>query len=189
MVKKLDDCIRSRSAAIMGQMSVREETENAGKLITSSKADALDLKELEAGLPPFAVLLLRTAGPDNPDVGKELHKLAVLYHKQEKYPEAEALYGRSLAISRKTLGESHQEIATILNNLARLYQGQKRYADAEPLYLQSVAILEQIFGPDHPKVATRLKNLASLYRAAGEEAKAVPFQKRALEILEKPHNK
>lgn len=189
MVKEFDNCLRSRSAALMGQMFVRQVDESNRESVISSRPFTPESKELESGLPPFAVLLLRTMGPNHPEVAKEFQKLAVLYHKQRKYPEAEALYARALAVSCNILGESHLEVATISNNLARLYQEQKRYSDAEPLYHRSIAILEQILGPNHPKVATRLKNLAALYHANGEEAKAELFRKRSLEILNKLETK
>ncbi|MBI3896583.1 MAG: tetratricopeptide repeat protein [Acidobacteria bacterium] len=171
----------NRSAAVLGRLSPRREEESTP--VITSRPYAPESQELEAGLPPFAVLLIRAVGPDHPDVAKELHKLAVSYHKQKKYQEAESLYARGLAAARKTLGESHLEVATILNNMARLFHEQKKYADAEPLYHRSIAILEEVLGPDHPKIATRLKNLASLYRASGEETKAELFRKRLQEIL------
>ena len=51
-----------------------------------------------------------------------LNNLAVLYHAQGKYAEAEPLYRRALGIREKALGPEHPDVATSLNNLAELYR-------------------------------------------------------------------
>ena len=43
---------------------------------------------------------------------------ASLYHTQGRYPEAEPLYERSLAILEKVLGPEHPHVAAVINNLA-----------------------------------------------------------------------
>jgi hypothetical protein len=48
--------------------------------------------------------------------------LAVLYNRQGRYAEAEALYKRALAILEKALGPGHPDMATSLNNLAEPYR-------------------------------------------------------------------
>ena len=60
----------------------------------------------------------KALGPDHPDVAGSLNNLAVLYHDQGRYAEAEPLYKRSLAIEEKALGPDHPDVATSLNNLA-----------------------------------------------------------------------
>ena len=66
--------------------------------------------------------------------------LANAYKAQGRYPEAEPLHKRSLAISEKVLGPDHPAVATSLNNLAELYRTQGRYPEAEPLYKRALAI-------------------------------------------------
>ncbi|WP_020396249.1 tetratricopeptide repeat protein [Thiolinea disciformis] len=102
-----------------------------------------------------------------------------------KYPQAQPLYERSLAISEQTLGKEHPSVGTSLNNLAGLYESMGEYAKALPLYERSLAISEQALGKEHPDVGTSLNNLAGLYRAMGEYAKALPLFERALAIVEK----
>jgi tetratricopeptide (TPR) repeat protein len=65
--------------------------------------------------------------------------LAVLYHNQARYAEAEPLYKRALAIYEKALGSDHPEVARSLNNLAILYQNQARYIDALPLVQRTIS--------------------------------------------------
>lgn len=47
---------------------------------------------------------------------------------QGKFPEAELLYMRALAIDEKVLGSDHPRMASLLNNLAELLDSQVRTA-------------------------------------------------------------
>jgi CHAT domain-containing protein/Flp pilus assembly protein TadD len=129
--------------------------------------------------------LEKALGRDHPAVATALNNLALLYHNQGRYAEAEPLYQRSLAIREKALGRDHPYVATSLNNLAELYRSQGRYGDAEPLYQRSLAIGEKALGRNHPAVATSLNNLAGLYASQGRYAEAEPLDQRSLTILEK----
>ena len=114
-----------------------------------------------------------------------LHRLALLYHNQQKPAEAERLYQEALGALEETVGPKHPEVSRLLNNLGRLYYEQERYAEAEPLYERSLAIVEESFGKEHPKVARRLANLAELYFAIGKRTEADALYQRALAIKEK----
>jgi len=101
-----------------------------------------------------------------------------------KYPEAQALLARALAIREDALGPAHPHVAQSLNNLARLYDAQGRPAEAEPLYQRALAIREDALGPAHPHVAQSLNNLAALYHAQGRYEEAEPLLRQALSIVE-----
>ncbi len=58
------------------------------------------------------------------------NNLAGLYHYQGRYPEAELLYRRALAIWEKTLGPEHPDVATSLENYAALLRKTGRDAEA-----------------------------------------------------------
>jgi tetratricopeptide (TPR) repeat protein len=107
-----------------------------------------------------SVRAVPTLGPDHPDVGTDLNNLAVLYRVQGRYPDAEPLMKRALAIDEKALGPDHPDVGTDLNNLALLYRVQGRYPDAEPL-------------------------MAELYLDQSRSAEAEPLMKRALAFAEK----
>jgi tetratricopeptide (TPR) repeat protein len=51
-----------------------------------------------------------------------LSNLAILYHEQGNYVEAELLYSRALAISEKAFDKDHPDVATVLENMAFLYE-------------------------------------------------------------------
>jgi tetratricopeptide (TPR) repeat protein len=139
-----------------------------------------DLTKITSGICPSAANCNRTLSPDHPAVANSLNNLALLYHNQVRYVDAEPLYRRSLAIKEKALGPDHPDVAQSLNNLAALYQVQGRYSDAERVFKRSLAIREKALGPDHPDVAQSLNNLALLYQEQGRYADALPLVKRAM---------
>ena len=123
----------------------------------------------------------KALGPDHPDVGTSLNKLAALYRSQGRYAEAEPLYKRSLAILEKALGPDHPEVGVSLDNLATLYRSQGRYAEAEPLHKRSLAILERALGRGHPTVSLIVGNLGLFLKSEGRLDEAEPLLKRALD--------
>ena len=71
--------------------------------------------------------------------------LTLLQH--GRYPDAEMLFKRALAIDEKAQGPEHPDVASILNNLAAVYDDEGRYAEAEPLDKRALAIQEKAWGP------------------------------------------
>ena len=86
--------------------------------------------------------------------------LAMLYTKQGRYKEAEAMYVEKLAMRRKTLPEDHPDIANSLGSLALLYMNQGRYDEAEPMYVKALAMSRKTLPEDHPNVQTVRRSLA-----------------------------
>ena len=124
-------------------------------------------------------------GPQDPRLATSLNNLAVLYASQGKYPEAEPLHQRALAIREKALGPEHPDVATGFHNLAVLYASQRRYAEAEPLYRRALAIDEKALGPEHPNLSTSLENYAALLRKMNREDEATQMEARAKRIRKK----
>jgi Tfp pilus assembly protein PilF len=119
------------------------------------------------------------------DAATNLGNLALQYHRQKKFEEAERLYQHALAFREKFFGPDHASVATLLNNLAILLRDQERYEEAAALFHRSLAIVEKTWGPDHPKVARRLSNLANLVLQQGKYAEAKNLFGRILAIGEK----
>ncbi len=69
-----------------------------------------------------------------------LNNLALLYHTQGQYAQAEPLFKRALAIAEKALGPDHPNVAMSLNNLAALYRATKRDKEAETLEQRATRI-------------------------------------------------
>ena len=80
---------------------------------------------------------------ESQEAGRLLNQAAIYLWDRARYPEAESLYRRAIAIGEKTLGAEHPDVATYNNNLAALYWNQGKYAEAEPLYRRAIAIGEK----------------------------------------------
>ena len=126
----------------------------------------------------------RRSARDGSPVALGLNNLAVLYHAQARYSEADPLFARALAIWERTLGPEHPRFATVLSNTAVFYTAQGRHRDAEALLDRALVIREQALGPEHPDVATSLHNLGSVYRVQGRYDETAEVYRRALAIRE-----
>ncbi|MDT3776125.1 FxSxx-COOH system tetratricopeptide repeat protein [Nitrospira sp. MA-1] len=87
-----------------------------------------------------------------------LNQTAIYLYERARYPDAEPLFQRSLAIWEEALGPTHPDVATSLNNLAGLYDSQGQYGKAEPLYQRTLTILEEALGLEHPDTQTVREN-------------------------------
>jgi len=128
---------------------------------------------------------VENAGPEDPRWAATLNTLAVLYHTQRKYAQAESFYQRVLRLLEQTIGPEHPTLATTLNNLAIVYEAQGQYGAAEPLYQRALTLLERTLGPEHPNLAAALENYADLLRKMQREAEAETAESRAQAIWAK----
>jgi tetratricopeptide (TPR) repeat protein len=83
----------------------------------------------------------KALGPEHPAVAQVLQNLAKVYFQQHRYGEAEALYGRAVAIMEKRLGPDHPDLAHTLNRYALLLQETKRKSEASTMKARAKAIL------------------------------------------------
>ena len=125
---------------------------------------------------------VQSAGPGDPRLAATLNTLAVLYHSQRKYVQAESLYQHVLQLLEQTIGPDHPTLATTLNNLAVVYEAQEKYGEAVPLYQRALALLERTLGPEHPNLAATLDNYADLLHKMQREAEAASVEARARAI-------
>jgi len=128
---------------------------------------------------------VENVGPEDPRLAATLNTLAVLYHAQRKYTQAESLYQRVWRLLEQTIGPAHPTLATTLNNLAVVYEAQGEYGRAEPLYQRALTLLERTLGPEHPNLAAALENYADLLRKMQREAEAETAEGRARAIWAK----
>jgi len=143
-------------------------------------------EEAEARLTGLTDLIERALRAESAsDAAMNLGNLALQYHRQKRFEEAERLYTHALAFREKFFGPDHATVATGLNNLAILLRDQGRYDEAAELFHRSLAITERTWGPDHPKVARRLCNLASLALRQEQFAEAKSLFARILAIGER----
>ncbi len=132
---------------------------------------------------------VENAGPEDPRLATTLNTLAVLYHVQRKYTQAEPLYQRVLKLLEQTVGPEHPALATTLNNLAVVYEAQDKYGEAESLYQRALTLIERTLGPEHSNLAATLDNYADLLRKMQREAEAETAETRARAIWAKQKRK
>ncbi|OFW41780.1 MAG: hypothetical protein A3J28_16330 [Acidobacteria bacterium RIFCSPLOWO2_12_FULL_60_22] len=140
-------------------------------------------QETEARLTGLSQLVenaLRSGSAD--EAARSLANLALRYHREGKFDEAEKLHLHALAFREKFFGPDHWQVATSLNNIAILRRDQGRYPEAATLFNRSLEISEKAWGPNHPRVARRLSNLAGLYLLQGKPGNAEPLFQRVLAI-------
>ena len=140
-------------------------------------------QETEARLTGLSQLVenaLRAGSAD--EAARSLANLALRYHREGKFDEAEKLHLHALAFREKFFGPDHWQVATSLNNIAILRRDQGRYPEAATLFNRSLEISEKAWGPNHPRVARRLSNLAGLYLLQGKPGNAEPLFQRVLAI-------
>lgn len=99
---------------------------------------------------------------------------------QGQYGEAEALYKRSLEVTRRVLGKDHPDEPQRLSNLATLYCDQGRYDEAEPLYEKALLLIQTTESNDLVSVAASLNNLAQVYKKQGRYSEAEPLYVQSL---------
>ncbi len=109
----------------------------------------------------------------------QLNAKGVELYDAGRYPEAEPLIKRALAIWESALGPNHINVAACVDNLARVYSAEGQYAEAEKLQKRALAIQEKALGINSPPVAESLNNLAGDYHSEGRYAEAEPLQTRA----------
>ncbi len=127
----------------------------------------------------------KDVGSDHPDTALSMETLALLYHQQGMYAEAEPLYKKALEIREAALGRNHPDVALSLDDLALLNHNKGRYEEAEPLYNRALEIRKKALGPDHLEVASSLDHLASLHETQIQYDQAEPLYRQAQEIREK----
>jgi tetratricopeptide (TPR) repeat protein len=106
----------------------------------------------------------------HPNTALSLNNLALLYHIQGKYEDAEPLYQRAIKIFEQAWGNAHSDTATSLSNLANLYYRQKKYEDAELWSRRALSSYEQVWGVEHPYTQELQQTYAALLRALGRDA-------------------
>ncbi len=124
-------------------------------------------------------------GLQHPSTAQTLSNLALLFHVQCKYDQAEPLYQSLLEIRTKDWGPKHMHVAEVLNSLAEVYHDQGKNTEAEPLYWRAVEIIQESMGHEHPSVAKALRRLAQLYEEQENFSEADRLYRWGLGVSEK----
>ena len=87
-----------------------------------------------------AVEQAETFAPEDPRLATSLNNLAMIYHVQGKYTEAEQLYKCAIGVHEKALGPDDLDLATTLENYADLLRNMNREVQAFQMEARAKAI-------------------------------------------------
>ena len=105
----------------------------------------------------------------------------MLYKKQGRYTEAEAMYCKQMEICRRELGDEHQYTLAYVSGLANVYRQQGRYNESESQYLKALEMQRRVLGDEHPYTLSSMQGLARLYTDEGRYSEAEQQFVKALE--------
>lgn len=124
----------------------------------------------------------RAVGRKHPLVAQSWSNLATIRFDAGRYPAAESLIKRALAI-RQAHSQSHPALhAATLRSLAQVVLASGRSYEAETIYRQAADIYEKAFGPNDPQLALTLTFLGRLHIECGQHGSAQQVLARAVEI-------
>ena len=127
----------------------------------------------------------RAVGRKHPLVAQSWSNLATIRLDAGRYPAAESLIKRALAI-RQAHSQSHPAShAATLRSLAEVVLAAGRSYEAETIYRQAADIYEKAFGPNDPQLALTLTFLGRLHIECGQHGSAQQVLARAVEIQDR----
>jgi tetratricopeptide (TPR) repeat protein len=132
-------------------------------------------------------------------------KAGDIFANNQKYPDAETLYRKVIAVREKyasekfpakpnnedffrsmsqVFGNASAKVADADDKLADLYRSERKIQEAMALYQKSETLREKQYGPDQPQVAKSLNDLATCFSLQGQYDQAEPLYKRVIDIFE-----
>ena len=90
--------------------------------VTSAGLQAFEQGDYDEAARQFqtALAMAEAFGPDDPRVSRGLMNLAIVYHTQGQYTQAEQFYQRTLVLQEKILGPEHPQLVDVLEGYAAL---------------------------------------------------------------------
>ncbi len=109
-------------------------------------------------------------------------RLGNLQRHLARYPEAEIILKRALALAIEAFGEASDEASNARNNLGILYKYTGKFDDAKILYETALKNIEQEYGREHISTASLYHNLGGLEHARGDFVAGEEPARKAWEI-------
>jgi serine/threonine protein kinase/tetratricopeptide (TPR) repeat protein len=118
-------------------------------------------------------------GEEHPETLYSMGNVAVVYHRQDRYDEAEALCVETLELSRRVLGEEHPQTLDAMNLLGHVYMKQGRHDEAEQLLVKALESRRRVLGEEQLRL---MNSLAIVYMNQGRYDEAEQLHVNVLEI-------
>jgi tetratricopeptide (TPR) repeat protein len=128
--------------------------------------------------------LVRTNGPNEPEVMKINDRLGQIYMFQKDYDKAAAVYSDDIAIVNRNKGAKSLELLNPMQKMLGVRLAQGRLEAAQRLLEDMIGLLERAVGPNHPTLSRPLQVLSQLYGEEKRYAEAEQAAMRALRIAE-----
>ena len=113
--------------------------------------------------------------------------LGGLYLREHRYPEAEPLYRRGLALWEENPGPDDM-LAGRLSEYGAVLYSMGQFAEAESYARRAVDLRERLHGAESGEVALALENLVACLNAQGKYDDALPLYQRMKQIRGEPFN-
>ncbi|RYP46560.1 hypothetical protein DL768_007242 [Monosporascus sp. mg162] len=130
-------------------------------------------------------------GEKDTDTIMSMACLAMTYHAQGRYNEAEKVYTEVLQLRRKVLEKEHPDTIESMAHLAATYHQQGRYGEAEEIRVETLQLRREVLGKKHPDTIWSMAELAATYHTQGRYGKAEEIKVETLqlrrEVLGKKH--
>ena len=152
-----------------------------GTLCTSKVADRTWEQLLQRSLRLFENQL----GPDDPQVGKILDKLAWGYYHWGELDKAQSLQTRALSIAERAGDKAAPDAARSLICLSLISEQLSDFKTELSSLSKALAIREQFLGPDDTETAETMQQIAKVYTCVGDFRRAESIYNRSLAIQEK----
>ena len=105
-----------------------------------------------------------------------LEELGLVELEKNKFPEAEQLFQKVMAIKEKILGSANEQTALTMVHLADLYQKENRFKEAQALYEAALKNLPK----DTPVYCEKLQNMGACYAQDSKFDDAERYLKESL---------
>ncbi|CAM9206049.1 unnamed protein product, partial [Ectocarpus sp. 12 AP-2014] len=140
------------------------------------KADIFYQQAIDVGETAEAI------GPRDPELATWYQSRGILLKIEGKYPDATALFQRSLSIRKGFFGVPHPDVAESLDKLAELEEIKGSFDTAKRLYEEAQAIRKEALGPDHLDF---LRHSAEIFKKEGELDNAGALYEQIQSVHEK----
>ena len=101
-----------------------------------------NLDEAEQLYRKSIAIITSVGGPDHPDIGPSLRRIAAMFARRKKFPEAEATSKDAVALAEK-LGPHHHQVGHALIHLGFVYQLKGDQENALAAYRRAAAIVDK----------------------------------------------